>query len=745
MRRADNPSYFRAMQKFYLILFFVAFSITTEAQTVISGSVLDEKKMPMTGANILLLNTYDGTTSDVNGKFSFKTEEKDSQTLQVQYIGYENYAKRIFLNGTPVTITIILKEKENELNVVTITAGSFEASDSKKVTILKPLDIVTTAGAAGDIQGALKTLPGTTNVGESEGLFVRGGTGAEAPQFIDGSLVRNPYYTAATDIAARGRFSPFLFKGTVFSTGGYSALYGQGMSSALILETQDMPDRTVTTMAISSVGIGAGHQHLSKKGNIAWGGDLNYTNLAPYFFLVKQKQDYSKLPEFFSGSLFYRMKTSKTGLLKFYGYANYNRLGFRQTQLDSSDLNYRSTFGLTNLNIYTNLFYKEALSQKLKLELSASYSRNHDDIEIGLDYNSNAKKLFDIHNQSNLAQTKAVFRYFFGKRSKLNFGGEWQNYYDTRQLNAIDPLKLKDNLSVLFAESDLYVSRKLVTRIGLRAEHSSLYNATDIAPRISVAYKLTESTDVSVAYGEFYQKPDVNILFYSAVPGFERASHYIFNIQRVSDNYTLRFEAYYKLYHDLVKTSYDYYTRRETYISNNGQGYARGIDIFWRDKKTLPGVDYWISYSYLDTKRDFKNYIAMVQPTFAAKHNASLVFKKFISPINTAFGFTYNYMSGRPYFNPLKVTEENFLSDRTMDYHNIGMNASYLTRIGKAFTVIVFSVNNVFGFDQVYGYRYSYDGQRSAAITPPAKRSFFVGIFMSIGQDKRKEAIDNNN
>lgn len=68
----------------------------------------------------------------------------------------------------------------------------FEASDRKRASaVLDPIDIVTTASANGDITGALKTLPGAQQVGESEGLFVRGGTAAETKTFIDGTLVNN--------------------------------------------------------------------------------------------------------------------------------------------------------------------------------------------------------------------------------------------------------------------------------------------------------------------------------------------------------------------------------------------------------------------------------------------------------------------------------------------------------------------------------------------------------------------------
>ncbi len=77
--------------------------------------------------------------------------------------------------GAPLEMEVILKEIPNELTAVVITAGSFEASSEKKITVLKPLDIVTTARANADIAAALRPLPGTQQVGESAELFVRGG------------------------------------------------------------------------------------------------------------------------------------------------------------------------------------------------------------------------------------------------------------------------------------------------------------------------------------------------------------------------------------------------------------------------------------------------------------------------------------------------------------------------------------------------------------------------------------------
>ena len=53
-----------------------------------------------------------------------------------------------------------------------LSAGAFEASDERKAVVLRPLDIVTTAGATADIAGALNTLPGTQAVGEEGKLLL---------------------------------------------------------------------------------------------------------------------------------------------------------------------------------------------------------------------------------------------------------------------------------------------------------------------------------------------------------------------------------------------------------------------------------------------------------------------------------------------------------------------------------------------------------------------------------------------
>src|SRR5687768_17984648 len=179
----------------YLIIIFLFGSLKINAQVIISGKITDSKNKVIPGTSITIKDSYDGATSDSAGNYTFSTEVKGEQILETSATGYKPFQQKINLNGNSQIVNISLKERVTELSAVVITAGAFEASDQKKATVLNPIDIVTTASANGDVTGAIKTLPGAQQVGESEGLFVRGGSAMESKIYIDGTLINNFFYS----------------------------------------------------------------------------------------------------------------------------------------------------------------------------------------------------------------------------------------------------------------------------------------------------------------------------------------------------------------------------------------------------------------------------------------------------------------------------------------------------------------------------------------------------------------------
>ena len=738
-----------------VIIFLLFISTQTFSQIKISGIVKDNKGESLIGVNISVKGSYDGATTNAKGEYNFETDAKDSIILNATYIGFLPQEKVIKITGNSINQNFLLKEKINDLKAVVISAGAFEASDEKKGTQLKALDIVTTAGSNGDSYGALKTLPGTQQTNDREGLFVRGGTGSETQTFIDGTWVKNAFTASVPDLGARGRFNPFIFKGTVFSAGGYSALYGQALSSAVILETIDLPERSSANINTSSVGIGASVQQLAKNKKSSYGIGYNYTNLSPYFKIIKQNITYQQAPLSHQIDANFRCKTSKTGIFKFYGYynqtdININRINISSLDYEDANKEYQDEFGVKNKNAYANLSYKEYVNKTWKLNIGLAFSKNKDHIitrvldanqQIVNDSNFYYSKDVVIENENYLATSKIVLEKNLNNLNSIRFGGEYIYNQDATQ-NAPNTISTKEHYKAIFAESDIYITNDLAGKIGIRAEHSSIIQQSNIAPRASVAYKLKRAGQLSFAYGMFYQKPDQQYLYQSNQLNYQRADHYILNYQYQPKDRIIRVEAYYKKYHHLLKTIPSF--------NNNGKGYAKGIELFYRDKKSIKGLDFWISYSYIDTKRDFINYTKMVQPDFVANHVASLVLKKFWTKYMFGINGTYTYSSGRPYINRNETNVSNFMQDKTMAYHNVSISANYIKTIRKAFTVFVLSINNPFGFKQVYGYNYATKDLNNNGnfyrkeITPAARQFLFLGMFMSFGIDRTQEAIDNN-
>lgn len=707
-------------KKLLYALFFLVLPLEVFSSVTIKGYVMDKKNEKLVGVNVFLKNTYDGATSDENGYFEFETTETVEDTLTASLIGYTTFIQKINLKENQ-SLTIILKEKINELNAVTITAGSFEASDEKKSVILRPLDIVTTAGANGDIDGALKTLPGAQQVGEQEGLFVRGGEASETKTYIDGMQVASPYFSSVPNIPQRGRFSPFLFKGTSFSTGGYSALYGQGMSSALILESQDMPTQSFTSLGVTIMGGALGILKTDKKAKQSVGLNLSYFNLGPYMQLVKQNVTWHKAPQNIGASFFYRYKPTAKGLLKVYIDYGYGQLSVEFNDIEDSLGINKNRFSSYNNNIFSSVTYKDYLKNGWGIMAGISHS---------FAIANNSFQQTELDNSNKLTQGKLVFTKSLNNFSNIRFGTEIQNSTLKNQFGTLY-LQYQNLFTSIFAESDLYFTKNLLARIGLRSERSNYSDQINIAPRLSIAYKTGKDSQVSVAYGDFYQEPNVQYSLWRPDLKFEKATHYIINFQKLTEGRTFRVETYWKQYKNLVKITPD--------TSNNGFGYARGLDLFYRDKKLIKYGDLWVSYSFCDSKRLYKNYLVEATPTFVADHTLSIVYKQFFPKKSFGFGGTLTLNSGRPYYNPQNPV---YLGDKTPFYKNFSLNFNYLTQIFKNFTVVVLSVDNVFGLKNVYSYQYSSDGRRRQAIGASAPRSIFIGMFMTFGVDRGND--DNN-
>ncbi|MDD2673365.1 MAG: TonB-dependent receptor [Flavobacterium sp.] len=725
------PNHSKRSLKSIFTFAILLFSLTIFSQNTISGKVVDEKGKPVSGANVFIEGTYDGASTTDIGDFSFTTTVKGNQTLVVSFLIYET-SKIMIDVANFQNKTIKLRESVTSLDAVVITAGTLEAGDKARVSVLKPLDIVTTAGSAGNIIAALQTLPGTQTVGEDGRLFVRGGEANETQTFVDGIRVAQPYGAGTNNVPTRGRFSPFLFSGMSFSTGGYSAEYGEALSSVLLLNTQDEPDQNKTEISLMTVGLGIGNTQKWKKSSLSV--NANYLNLAPYQAAIPQNVDWNSPFQSLSGETVYRYNFNN-GILKVYAAFDSSKFDINQESINSQE---KIRVDLNNNNFYLNSSYKGVFGNNWQITSGLSYGYSNNKINLDSD---------KVANDENAAHLKLKLRKSFSERVKISFGADYFVTQFNEDFNensgSVFTNGYDSNIAAIYTEADIFFSKKWAAKVGIRASNNDLLNETAISPRISFAYKMAKNSQFSFAYGDFTQTPNAEYIKYSNNNQFEseKASHYILNFQYNKNGKTFRAETYYKDYRDLVKFDTEMAAYNSVY-DNSGSGYAKGLDLFWRDGKSIKNLEYWVSYSYIDTERNYKNFSSQVTPSFVADHSLSIVTKYWINDWKSQIGFTNSYSSGRPYNNP---NETKFMNGKTKSYNSLSFNWAYLLSQQK---ILYFSVSNVLGSQNVFGYEYANNPDNTGfynrkEIIPTADRFFFVGFFWTISNDKKDNQLRN--
>ncbi len=739
--------------RFIYFLPLMLLSFSTFAQIRISGRVTDNKDKPLKGVSVSLNNTLDGGTTDSAGYFSFETTETGNQTIVANDATHTTMGLPITIAGANIT-GIALRMRTAVLESVTITAGSFSTGE-RAVTVMSPLDIVTTAGSNGDVVKAMQMMPGTQQPGTENGLFIRGGDASEAAMIVDEQVVQSAFASGPPGVATRSRFSAFQFQGISFSSGGYGARYGQALSGVLELNSTDLADKSTVNLGVNMGGLYASGTKRWKNSSLDIG--ANYNNLAPLYALASSNFKFNTIPEGGGVNARYAWKPGKDAIFKATVSGSYNKsgIGIPNPSIGSGDTTSFMSHLADTINyltrdtyIFGTMSYKQTFKNKYMLFAAASYS---------MDSTNNLFGTYPMGQNEYRGQFRVEGKDFINSRLSLLVGTDMQNYGIRKSMGSDSFFhlnqKFDETLIAGYAELEWTPIYWLALRPGVRYEHSAMLQTDKIAPRFSAAIKTGSYSQISLAGGMFYQNANNNYYLAGLRPDMQYAVHYIANWQMSKNDRTFRIEGYYKDYEHLVhekNSNIDSFVSNRyriinsnTPVDNTGNGYAAGLELFWRDKKSIKNADYWISYSYIDTKRKYENFPYMGTPTFIAQHNLSIVGKYFVDKIHTNFSATYSFASGYPYFNPLVAkTEANFLNDKTPVFNNAALTVAYLHSFGKWFAVFYASVDNVFNFHNVYGYRYTYDANKNltkSEIVPALYRTIFVGANFSLTKFSKDE------
>ena len=108
------------MTKNLLSFLFVAFSTIVSAQIV--GTITNQKNEPLPFVNILIENTYKGTTSNDDGYYELNISEAKTYTIIYTYLGYKTVKKEVAIDKFPFKIDITLEEESVSLGEVVVNS-----------------------------------------------------------------------------------------------------------------------------------------------------------------------------------------------------------------------------------------------------------------------------------------------------------------------------------------------------------------------------------------------------------------------------------------------------------------------------------------------------------------------------------------------------------------------------------------------------------------------------------------------
>ena len=218
-----------------LILLLISFNceISFSQQGTIKGIVSDSTGNPIENVSISLLNTPTGTYTDRHGAYSLNvpTSVKD-YVVVFSHISFRTEKRTIKYDQTEIFLNITMSEDVSGLGEVTVNSARSNIAAPLKSIPVK--DIRLLPSSSGSFEAIIKTLPGVTSNNELTSQYsVRGGNFDENLVYVNDNEIFRPFLIRSGQQEGLSFINPDLVSSVRFSSGGFSAIYGDKMSSVL--------------------------------------------------------------------------------------------------------------------------------------------------------------------------------------------------------------------------------------------------------------------------------------------------------------------------------------------------------------------------------------------------------------------------------------------------------------------------------------------------------------------------------
>lgn len=672
-----------------ILILFVCIGSAHSQSGVVRGIITNTlSNEPVMFANVLVLGTDLGTTTDLDGNYEITGLAPGLYDIRASYVGFDDmveYEVQVS-NSRPAVVNFQLTERSSQLEEVVVRASPFKKTEESPVSLrtIGVAEIQRNPGGNRDISRVVQSLPGVaSSAGFRNDLIIRGGAPNENRFFLDDVEVPNINHFATQGASGGpvGLINVNFIREVDFYSGAFPVNRGNTLSSVFNFQQREARSDRIGGIFMA----GASDVGLTLEGPLSERVSFLFSVRRSYLQFLFRALELPFLPTYNDAQIKVKFKIDQRNEIYFLGLGAIDQFALN---LDANETESQQ-YLLNNLPVspqwnYTNgLVYKHyrergywtfVASRNMLNNESVKYFENDDSSEdnLILDYRSQ-----EIENKLRVENVTRVGSYKF-----LSGAGYEYVKYNNRTLT---PALVNGTLERINFSSEIdfhkyfafaQVSRKwlndrLILSAGFRVDANSYSDEMrnpleQFSPRVSLAYALTERISINFNTGRYFQLPPYTVLGYREDDRlinrengvrFIRADHLVGGLEYNTDfNARITLEGYYKRYANapfllrdsltLANIGGDFGVVGNEPAVSRSRGEAYGMEFLFQQRlfKGFYGI---VAYTLGWTRFEDKNGV-LTPSSWDARHIVNLTAGKRFRG-DWEIGAKWRFQSGLPY------------------------------------------------------------------------------------------------
>ena len=375
------------MKRILFIILFLLLQISSIGQTI-EGKITDFKLNPLAAVNISIIDQSGGLISDKDGFYKVNIKANRSYVIAFSFIGYKTEKIRVPMlkKGQKYTLNISLEESNTLLDDIIVKD---QKSRKNNLSRIKTKHVEVIPGSGGGIESVLKTLPGVSSANELSSQYsVRGGNFDENLVYVNGIEVYRPFLIHSGQQEGLSFVNTDLVGSILFSAGGFSAKYGDKMSSVLDIKYKQ-PKKTASSLSLSLLGGSAHLEGISKNRRLSY--LLGFRHKSNQYLLSSLDTEAEYVPRFSDLQTYLNYKINTN-----WDISLLTNISKNQYQMIPQDRN--TDFGTFNEALRLTVFFEGQELDKYETYFGALSTRFNPNTKVQLELTGSAFQTFEQEN-----------------------------------------------------------------------------------------------------------------------------------------------------------------------------------------------------------------------------------------------------------------------------------------------------------------------------------------------------------